>query len=81
MANDWILALEQQPDLSTTQGSETQVAEAVRRGADLHLYLTTDTYEETLYFQQTYAGEGNVFAGFMSHHHSYSHRGHDVNQP
>jgi len=43
--------------------------------------MTTDTYEETLYFQQTYAGEGDAFAGLMSHHHSYVHHGQDIEQP
>ncbi len=81
MNNDWTLALEQQTDLSATAGSETDVANAVRRGADLRLYMTTETYEETLYFQQTYAGEGDAYAGLMSHHHSYVHRGKDIEQP
>jgi len=49
-----------------------------RRGADLRLYMTTPTYEETLYFQQTYAGKGEAFAGLMSHHHSYVWDGQEV---
>ncbi len=81
MGNDWILALEQQTDLSVTRGSTIEVASAVRRGSDLRLYMTTKTYEETLYFQQTYAGEGDDFAGLMSHHHSYTHRGEIAQQP
>ena len=81
MAEHWILALEQRPDLSVMQGNLLQVADAVRRGADLRLYMTTETYEETLYFQQTYAGEGTVFAGLMSHHHSYVHRCRQIDQP
>ena len=81
MANDWHLALEQQSDLAITHGSPHGVAEAVRRGADLRLYMTTETYEETLYFQQTYAGTGTAFAGLMSHHHSYTHRGSAAAQP
>ena len=81
MANDWTLALEQQSDLSITRGSPSAVADAVRRGADLRLYMTTQTYEETLYFQQTYAGQGDRFAGLMSHHHSYVHRGQPIDQP
>ena len=79
--SDWSLALEQQTDLSITSGSKADTAAAVRRGADLRLYMTTATYEETLYFQQTYAGEGEAFAGLMSHHHSYSHRGSSAVQP
>ncbi len=54
--------------------------------------MTTDSYEETLYFQQTYVrlaaeegGEGDdgdgAFAGLMSHHHSYTHRGGPAEQP
>ncbi len=72
MTSEWRLALEQDSNLAPRHGSATEVADAVRRGADLRVYLTTSTYEETLYFQQTYAGEGDdVFAGLMSHHHSY----------
>lgn len=81
MSNDWTLALEQQADLSITQGSIEAVASAVRRGADLRLYMTTDRYEETIYFQQTYAGEGEAFSGLMSHHHGYGHHGKEVDQP
>ena len=81
MGNDWVVALEQQTDLSIARGSVAAVADAVRRGADLRLYMTTETYEETLYFQQTYAGPGDAFAGLMSHHHSYTHRGADAEQP
>jgi hypothetical protein len=81
MSTDWHLALEQAADLRVTRGSLDEVADAVRRGADLRLYLTTQTYEETLYFQQTYAGEEHAFAGFMTHHHSYMHRGTVPAQP
>ena len=65
MKLDWMLALEQQRDLMVSHGDVTKLAKAVRRGADLRLYMTTDRYEETLYFQQTYAGEGDAFAGLM----------------
>ena len=81
MSNDWVVALEQEQNLTVSSGSAGEVARAVRRGAELRLYMTTETYEETLYFQQTYAGEGDDFAGLMSHHHSYSHRGGIVKQP
>lgn len=81
MANTWRLALEQTSDLKIVAGSLTEVAEAVRRGADLRLYMVTETYEETLYFQQTYSGAGDAFAGIMSHHHSYVHRGTIPRQP
>lgn len=81
MDQDWMLALEQQTDLTISGGHVSELAAAVRRGADLRLYMTTDLYEETLYFQQTYVGEGDAFAGLMSHHHSYVHRGHDIQQP
>ena len=57
MAGDWVLGLEQNADREVVSGSPRDVAAAVRRGADLRLYLTTARYEETLYFQQTYAGE------------------------
>ncbi len=81
MSSDWTLALEQYTDLIAATGSPDAVADAVRRGADLRLYMTTDTYEETLYFQQTYAGSHEEFAGLMSHHHSYMHRGTEAVQP
>jgi len=81
MPNDWTLALEQRADLGVVTGSALNVAQALRRGADLRLYMTTDIYEETLYFQQTYAGEDDAFAGLMSHHHSYTHRGSIAEQP
>ena len=66
--SDWTLGLEQQTDLSITHGNIQELAAVVRRGADLRLYMTTEWYEETIYFQQTYAGPGNAFAGLMSHH-------------
>ena len=81
MSDDWQLLLEQKGDLSICQGSREAVADAVRRGADLRLYMTTDQYEETIYFQQTYVGEGTRFAGLMSHHHGYVHHGKAVMQP
>ena len=81
VTNDWTVALEQRQDLSIARGSVAELAGAVRRGTDLRLYMTTDTYEETLYFQQTYAGAAEAFAGLMSHHHSYTHRGADAEQP
>ncbi len=81
MEQGWQLALEQQTDLTITAGDVSGLVGAVRSGADLRLYMTTDLYEETLYFQQTYVGEGDAFAGLMSHHHSYVHRGRDIQQP
>ena len=77
----WVLALEQNADLAVSQGNLSELAAAVRGGSGLRLYLTTEDYEETLYFQQTYTGQGDVFAGLMSHHHSYHHHGHDIDQP
>jgi hypothetical protein len=81
MTQDWLLALEQRSDLTIARGGVSQLAGAVRRGADLRLYMTTADYEETIYFQQTYAGERDAFAGLMSHHHGYVHHGRDVEQP
>lgn len=81
MRQDWVLVLEQQTDLTTSRGDVSKLAGAVRRGADLRLYMTTESYEETLHFQQTYTGEGDVFAGLMSHHHSYVHHGQEIEQP
>ncbi len=81
MNEDWKLTLEQLKDLSVSSGDPAALSDAVWRGADLRLYMTTDTYEETLYFQQTYAGEAGAFAGLMSHHHSYVHHGQDIDQP
>ena len=78
MTGEWKLAFEQNNSLATVSGSAAAVAGAARRGADLRLYMTTPTYEETLYFQQTYAGEGEAFAGLMSHHHSYVWDGQEV---
>lgn len=54
MNNAWNLALEQSSDLAVTHGSVHSVADAVRRGADLRLFLIAKGYEETLCFQQTY---------------------------
>ena len=79
--NDWELALEQKQALSVAQGATVTLAAKVRRGADLRLYMTTENYEETIYFQQTYAGAGENFAGLMSHHHGYGHHGKEVEQP
>ena len=42
MAEGWQLALEQQADLSITDGGKAALAAAVRRGADLRVYMTTD---------------------------------------
>ncbi len=81
MPDNWQLVLEQQSDLSIKSGSPTAVAEAVRAGADLRVYMTTQTYEETLYFQQTYAGMDDAFAGIMSHHHSYVYDGQPIAEP
>jgi len=81
MSGEWELALEQGSDLGVVQGSAGAVAEAVRRGADLRLFMEARGYDETLYFQQTYAGEDEAFAGLMSHHHSYAHRGDLAEQP
>jgi hypothetical protein len=81
MAADWVLGLEQNADRKVVSGSPGELAAAVRRGADLRLYLTTEHYEETLYFQQTYAGGGDAFAGLMTHHHSLAHRGKIAEQP
>ena len=81
MSGDWRLALEQSTDLTVVNGSRADVAAAVRRGADLRLYMTTERYEETVYFQQTYSGDGTRFSGLMSHHHSYKHRGSIAEQP
>ena len=81
MSSNWELLLEQRQDLSIASGRLSDLAAAVRRGADLRLYMTHEKYEETLYFQQTYAGEGDDFAGIMSHHHSYSDRGREIEQP
>ena len=81
MGSEWVMALEQRADYSVVTGSATAVADAVRRGADLRVYMTADLYEETLIFQQTYAGEGEAFAGMVSHHNSFEHLGTNVDQP
>ena len=81
MTSDWCLSLEQSADLEVTRGSIAATAAATKTGADLRLYLITEDYEETLYFQQTYAGEDDAFAGLMTHHHSYTHRGSLADQP
>ena len=72
-AGRWALAFEQRTDLSSAQGSAAAVVAALRRGADLRLYMTTDSYEETLYFQQTYVrlaaeegGEAVVLSAFRA---------------
>ena len=81
MTSNWVVGLEQSTDQNIISGSLKNIAAAVRRGADLRLYLTTEAYEETLYFQQTYSGEDDAFAGLMSHHHSLVHRGKIAEQP
>jgi hypothetical protein len=81
MDNNWKMLLEQQRDGTILSGSREELADSVRRGADLRVYMTTKIYEETLYFQQTYAGETDEFAGFVSHHHSFEHRGTVSPQP
>ena len=48
MSSEWKLAFEQDSDLATVCGGAAAVTDAVRRGADLRLYMTTSTYEETL---------------------------------
>jgi len=77
----WTLALEQQRDLTVSSGDTHTLAAAVRRGADLHLHVTTDSYEETLCFQQTIGGPGDAFAGIMSHHHSFTENDLDSDSP
>jgi len=67
MASEWVLALEQNQKSEVTQGSSAATAEAVRNGADLRLFLIAQGYEKTLYFQQTYVGENDTFAGLMTH--------------
>ena len=81
MGSKWVLALEQTRDLEVTRGTLAAIASAVRNGCDLRLFLIAHDYEETLYFQQTYSGEGPAFAGLMTHHHSYMHRGSLADQP
>ena len=81
MGSDWQLSLEQNRDLEITHGTSVATAEALTRGADLRVFLIAEGYEETLYFQQTYVGEDDAFAGMMSHHHSHVHRGAQVDQP
>ncbi len=81
MDPNWTLALEQQTDLTATHGCPTALAGVLRRGASLRLYMTTEDYEETLFFQQTYVGSDDHFAGIMSQHHSFIHRGNEIDQP
>jgi len=81
MSGEWELALEQNSDLDVVEGSVAATAAAVRRGADLRLFMEARGYDETLYFQQTHAGEDEAFAGLMTHHHSYAHRGDLADQP
>jgi len=81
MSSEWALTLEQDGALQVIDGSLAATAAAVRNAADLRLYLIARDYEETLYFQQTYAGPQDEFAGLMSHHHSYAHRGELADQP
>ena len=50
MTDEWVMALEQRSDTSVAAGSAADVADPVRRGADLRVYMTTDVYEETMVF-------------------------------
>ena len=43
MTGEWGLAFEQDSSLATVSGSAAAVAGAARRGADLRLYMTTET--------------------------------------
>jgi hypothetical protein len=81
MKSDWTLGLEQTGAMEIVEGARADVAATVRRGADLRLFLVARGYEETLYFQQTYAGVGDEFAGLMTHHHSHTHRGQTLDKP
>jgi len=72
VGSDWALALAQQQDLTVSSGDAHILAAKVRRGADLHLYVTTESYEETICFQQTIGGPGDAFAGILNHHHSFT---------
>ncbi len=54
MSGQWELALEQNPELEAVSGSAADVAAAVRRGADLRLFMEAKGYDETLRFQQVY---------------------------
>ena len=81
MTGKWALALEQSSELEVNHGSPAGVATALKSGPDLRLFLIAKGYEETLYFQQTYAGENDAFAGLMTYHHSYAHRGSLADQP
>ena len=81
MNSDWKLGLEQTGAMGIVDGTRADMAAAVRRGADLRLFLVARGYEETLYFQQTYAGVGEEFAGLMTHHHSHTHRGQTLDEP
>ncbi|MEO1993842.1 MAG: hypothetical protein ABGZ17_01035 [Planctomycetaceae bacterium] len=81
MSSNWNQTLEQNAGLEVTSGSLAATAAAVRNAADLRLYLVAQNYEETLCFQQTYVGQHDTFAGLMSHHHSYAHRGELADQP
>ena len=51
MSGQWDLALEQNSELEVVNGSAAQVVEAVRRGADLRLFMEARGYDETLCFQ------------------------------
>ena len=81
MNSDWKLGLEQTGAMEIVNGTRADMAAAVRRGADLRLFLVARGYEETLYFQQTYAGADDEFAGLMTHHHSHTHRGQTLDEP
>lgn len=85
--NKWQMLLEQNRDLSVVHGSIAAVAAAARRGADLRLYMSTDTYgvdyEEVMNFKQTLwrrHPDGDRFSG-LGPFLSSVHHGQDIDAP
>jgi hypothetical protein len=80
----WEVLLEQGYDLAVRRGSVDAVTAAVQRGADLRLYLTTDTYgtfyEEVMNFRQSLCRDDAHFSG-MGPFLSSVHHGQDIQQP
>lgn len=83
----WQMLLEQDRDLTIVHGSIPAVAAAARRGADLRLYMSTDTYgtdyEEVMNFKQTLwraYPDGDRFSG-LGPFLSSVHHGRDIDVP
>ena len=57
VSQTWQIMLEQRPDLTGSVGSAADLSDALRRGSDLRLFLTTDTYMGSIAGSSAIAGD------------------------